>query len=52
MLNADIGKPTGPDPGEREERFFLTSHPLLEISAVGPRSRACPETFVVCDEVS
>ena len=38
MLNADIGKPTGPDSSEGEESFFLTSHPFLQISRLDRRS--------------
>lgn len=38
MLNADIGKPTGPDSCEGEEGFFLTSHPFLQISRLDQRS--------------
>jgi hypothetical protein len=30
MLDADIGKSTGPDTGEGQKSFFLTGHPLLE----------------------
>ena len=38
MLDADIGKPTGPDPGKGEEGFFLTSHPFFQISRLDRRS--------------
>lgn len=30
MLDTDIGKPAGPDTGERQQGFLLTNHPLLE----------------------
>ena len=30
MLDADIGKPTGPDTGEGQKSFLLTGHPLLQ----------------------
>ncbi len=38
MLDADIGKPTGPDPGEGQEGFFLTCHPLLQTLLLDTRS--------------
>jgi hypothetical protein len=38
MLDADIRKPTGPNSGEGEKSFFLTSHPFLQISRLDRRS--------------
>jgi hypothetical protein len=32
MLDTDIRKPTGPNSGEGEKSFFLTSHPFFQIS--------------------